>query len=168
MTRKIFALLLALFLSLAACVAAAEETGGEYTVLGETGIRVRLAPGLEKQELTEEDIESGVIGYYTNLFAEGTEGKYVTVMYYPEEIITAEERLEECLADPFYTDPVLVTTEGNLTCVCFVLQDMRPFLKVAGISLGDKGYIEIVFEPYDSPEDMEAVNAMIHSLGKAE
>ena len=108
MTRKIFALLLALFLSLAACVAAAEETGGEYTVLGETGIRVRLAPGLEKQELTEEDIESGVIGYYTNLFAEGTEGKYVTVMYYPEEIITAEERLEECKREgwmPTMIDP---------------------------------------------------------------
>ena len=166
MPKKIFTVLLALSLSLSASSVLAEE--GEYTALGETGIQIRLAPGFEKQQLSEEDLREGVVVWYALIFAEGAEGKHVTAVYDPEETRPLEECIKEYREDPFYSDVSILETEAGLEFLCFTLGEERPVRKVVEISLGEKGYLDIIFEPYADEEDTETVDAMIRSLRAGE
>ena len=166
MLKRIITVLLALSLSLSACAALAEE--GEFAALGETGIQIQLPPGFEKQQLSEEELREGVVACYALIFAEGAEGKYVTAVYYPEDTRPLEECMNECLEDPYYSDVAILETEAGLKCLGFTLEEERPVLKVVEISMGEKGYLDIIFEPYAGEEDMETFDAMIRSLRAGE
>ena len=158
--KRYLCILLVLLLAVTACAAMAEGLNEEeFVVLNYTGLKMWVPAGLERIELTEEELAVGIIDCFENEDAE----QYVDVFSNPDLTGTLDEYLAEIQDDPYFTDVTLASV-NDLPCLTYVTKEEDLVVYTAVFSSDDGHYIEISFEGLD----VAVVAQMLLSIAKAE
>ena len=162
MMKKCLAALLLLVLSLTACFALADE---DFTRLNETDIELQLVEGMERKELTEEDIARGIL----DRFEDEKSGRIIEVRLTDEFGASLEECFDIAQKDPKNTEIGNVTSLNDLNYVA-VLSKEDDILTKYAIMNPEKGkMIQISISPYDydNRDVWRPIEMMLYSLRKA-